>query len=136
MLIQTSKVVGAITPYNQSQLKKKRRRRRRWKAQSRRERLLKTSDIGWSFAALIQHSVSKEYLLMSFICMFRSDVLLYFRLLTPPSTPLFPSLEMESEKSMMSQLGTAKARPTTLRSRVRIYYNFSYSMIAERMHFL
>ncbi|KAH0677994.1 hypothetical protein KY285_025795 [Solanum tuberosum] len=42
----------------------------------------------------------------------------YEWLLTPPSTPLFPSLEMESEKSMMSQLGTAKARPTALRSRL------------------
>ncbi|KAJ8540466.1 hypothetical protein K7X08_030385 [Anisodus acutangulus] len=42
----------------------------------------------------------------------------YEWLLTPPSTPLFPSLEMESEKTMMSQLGTAKARPTALRSRL------------------
>ncbi|XP_009791262.1 putative GPI-anchored protein pfl2 [Nicotiana sylvestris] len=42
----------------------------------------------------------------------------YEWLLTPPSTPLFPSLEMESEKSMMSQLGTAKARPTALKSRL------------------
>ncbi|XP_009605096.1 endochitinase A-like isoform X1 [Nicotiana tomentosiformis] len=42
----------------------------------------------------------------------------YEWLLTPPSTPLFPSLEMESEKSMMSRLGTAKARPTALKSRL------------------
>ncbi|KAK4351362.1 hypothetical protein RND71_030675 [Anisodus tanguticus] len=41
-------------------------------------------------------------------------------LLTPPGTPLFPSLEMESQKTVMSQLGTPKARPTALKSRVRI----------------
>ena len=41
-----------------------------------------------------------------------------FRLLTPPGTPLFPSLEMESQKTVMSQLGTPKARPTALKSRV------------------
>ncbi|KAL0401204.1 UNVERIFIED_CONTAM: hypothetical protein Slati_4150300 [Sesamum latifolium] len=39
-------------------------------------------------------------------------------LLTPPGTPLFPSLEMESQKTVMSQLGTPKARPTALKSRV------------------
>ncbi|XP_059317911.1 uncharacterized serine-rich protein C215.13-like [Lycium ferocissimum] len=42
----------------------------------------------------------------------------YEWLLTPPSTPLFPSLEMESQKTMMSQMGTAKARPTALKSRL------------------
>jgi hypothetical protein len=41
-----------------------------------------------------------------------------FRLLTPPGTPLFPSLEMESQRTIMSQLGTPKARPTALKSRV------------------
>ncbi|KAJ8535427.1 hypothetical protein K7X08_023147 [Anisodus acutangulus] len=44
----------------------------------------------------------------------------YDWLLTPPGTPLFPSLEMESQKTVMSQLGTPKARPTALKSRVRI----------------
>ncbi|GMY08202.1 isoform 5 of zonadhesin [Fagus crenata] len=39
-------------------------------------------------------------------------------LLTPPGTPLFPSLEMESQKTIMSQLGTPKARPTALKSRL------------------
>ncbi|XP_022861493.1 uncharacterized protein PB18E9.04c-like isoform X2 [Olea europaea var. sylvestris] len=42
----------------------------------------------------------------------------YEWLLTPPGTPLFPSLEMESQKTVMSQLGTPKARPTALKSRL------------------
>ncbi|KAI3695812.1 hypothetical protein L1987_78814 [Smallanthus sonchifolius] len=42
----------------------------------------------------------------------------YDWLLTPPGTPLFPSLEMESQKIVMAQAGTPKARPTALRSRV------------------
>ncbi|CAB4270920.1 unnamed protein product [Prunus armeniaca] len=42
----------------------------------------------------------------------------YDWLLTPPGTPLFPSLEMESHRTMMSQLGTPKARPTALKSRL------------------
>ncbi|KAJ7959661.1 mucin-17-like isoform X1 [Quillaja saponaria] len=42
----------------------------------------------------------------------------YDWLLTPPGTPLFPSLEMESQKTVTSQLGTAKARPTVLKSRL------------------
>ncbi|XP_031253701.1 mucin-5AC [Pistacia vera] len=42
----------------------------------------------------------------------------YDWLLTPPGTPLFPSLEMESQKTVMSQLGTSKARPTGLKSRL------------------
>ncbi|CAN6565415.1 unnamed protein product [Malus baccata var. baccata] len=41
----------------------------------------------------------------------------YDWLLTPPGTPLFPSLEMESHKTVMSQLGTPKACPTALKSR-------------------
>ncbi|KAK4743154.1 hypothetical protein SAY87_001155 [Trapa incisa] len=41
----------------------------------------------------------------------------YDWLLTPPGTPLFPSLEMESQKTHMSQLGSPKARPTALKSR-------------------
>ncbi|KAL3523963.1 hypothetical protein ACH5RR_016797 [Cinchona calisaya] len=42
----------------------------------------------------------------------------YDWLLTPPGTPLFPSLEMESQKTVMSQLGTPKARPLALKSRL------------------
>lgn len=49
-----------------------------------------------------------------------------FRLLTPPDTPLFPSLEMESRKTMMSQLGTSRAHPTALTSRVRICIFYCY----------
>lgn len=43
-----------------------------------------------------------------------------FRLLTPPGTPLFPSLEMESRKTVMSQFGPPTTRPTALKSRVSI----------------
>uniref|UniRef100_A0A5B6ZJW2 Putative mucin-5AC-like n=1 Tax=Davidia involucrata TaxID=16924 RepID=A0A5B6ZJW2_DAVIN len=42
----------------------------------------------------------------------------YDWLLTPPGTPLFPSLEMESQRTVMSQIGTLKARPTALKSRL------------------
>ncbi|RVW30680.1 hypothetical protein CK203_097290 [Vitis vinifera] len=42
----------------------------------------------------------------------------YDWLLTPPGTPLFPSLEMESQKTVMSRIGTPKARPTALKSRL------------------
>ncbi|GMI69731.1 Basic Proline-rich Protein 1 [Hibiscus trionum] len=42
----------------------------------------------------------------------------YDWLLTPPGTPLFPSLEMESQKTVMSQIGIPKARPTALKSRL------------------
>ncbi|GLT92980.1 hypothetical protein SLE2022_107890 [Rubroshorea leprosula] len=42
----------------------------------------------------------------------------YDWLLTPPGTPLFPSLEMESQKTIMNQIGTPKARPTALKSRL------------------
>uniref|UniRef100_A0A0E0MR64 Uncharacterized protein n=1 Tax=Oryza rufipogon TaxID=4529 RepID=A0A0E0MR64_ORYRU len=41
----------------------------------------------------------------------------YDWLLTPPGTPLFPSLE-ESKKSPVSQTGTPKTRPTALKSRL------------------
>ncbi|KAG8053486.1 hypothetical protein GUJ93_ZPchr0001g29621 [Zizania palustris] len=41
-----------------------------------------------------------------------------FRLLTPPGTPLFTSLESESKKSPTSQAGTPKTRPTSLKSRL------------------
>ncbi|KAI3517424.1 hypothetical protein L1887_16638 [Cichorium endivia] len=42
----------------------------------------------------------------------------YDWLLTPPGTPLFPSLELESQKTIKSQIGTPKARPTALKSRL------------------
>ncbi|KAF7147216.1 hypothetical protein RHSIM_Rhsim03G0142000 [Rhododendron simsii] len=42
----------------------------------------------------------------------------YDWLLTPPGTPLFPSLEMESQRTVMSQIGTPKALPTALKSRL------------------
>ncbi|XP_042504821.1 zonadhesin-like isoform X2 [Macadamia integrifolia] len=42
----------------------------------------------------------------------------YDWLLTPPGTPLFPSLEMESQKPFMSQIGTPKTRPVSLKSRL------------------
>uniref|UniRef100_A0A7N0SWR8 Uncharacterized protein n=1 Tax=Kalanchoe fedtschenkoi TaxID=63787 RepID=A0A7N0SWR8_KALFE len=42
----------------------------------------------------------------------------YDWLLTPPGTPLFPSLEMEGQKTYMSQLGTPKGRSASLKSRL------------------
>ncbi|CAD6232610.1 unnamed protein product [Miscanthus lutarioriparius] len=42
----------------------------------------------------------------------------YDWLLTPPGTPLFPSLEVESKRSPVSQAGMPKARPTALKSRL------------------
>ncbi|KAF8045539.1 hypothetical protein N665_4734s0001, partial [Sinapis alba] len=43
----------------------------------------------------------------------------YEWLLTPPGTPLFPSLEMESHRTMMmSQTGDSKGRPASLTSRL------------------
>ncbi|CAM8897831.1 unnamed protein product [Rhodiola kirilowii] len=39
------------------------------------------------------------------------------RLLTPPDTPLFPSLEKEAPKPYVNQLGTPKGRSTSLKSR-------------------
>ncbi|CAK7343966.1 unnamed protein product [Dovyalis caffra] len=42
----------------------------------------------------------------------------YDWLLTPPGTPLFPSLEMESQKTAMSQIGMSNARPIALKSRL------------------
>lgn len=38
--------------------------------------------------------------------------------MTPPGTPLFPSLEMESNRANMIEIGTPNARPTALKSRV------------------
>ncbi|KAK1377933.1 endochitinase A-like [Heracleum sosnowskyi] len=42
----------------------------------------------------------------------------YDWLLTPPGTPLFPSLEMESARTAGNQNGSPKARPTALKSRL------------------
>lgn len=42
-----------------------------------------------------------------------------FRLLTPPGTPLFPSLEMGSQKTVMNQNGTREANQSAVKSRVR-----------------
>ncbi|XP_062192666.1 uncharacterized protein LOC133896157 [Phragmites australis] len=42
----------------------------------------------------------------------------YDWLLTPPGTPLFPSLEAQSKKSPVGQVGTPKTRPTALKSRL------------------
>ncbi|KAL6626707.1 hypothetical protein ACP70R_030433 [Stipagrostis hirtigluma subsp. patula] len=42
----------------------------------------------------------------------------YDWLLTPPGTPLFPSLEAQSKRSPVSQGGTPKTRPTALKSRL------------------
>ncbi|KAJ8764156.1 hypothetical protein K2173_005069 [Erythroxylum novogranatense] len=42
----------------------------------------------------------------------------YDWLLTPPGTPLFPSLEIESQKTAMSQIGTPNARETAIKSRL------------------
>ncbi|WJX64149.1 hypothetical protein P8452_48965 [Trifolium repens] len=42
----------------------------------------------------------------------------YEWLLTPPGTPLFPSLEMETKKTVMSHLGASTTRPMALKSRL------------------
>ncbi|KAK9289307.1 hypothetical protein L1049_007462 [Liquidambar formosana] len=42
----------------------------------------------------------------------------YDWLLTPPGTPLFPSLEMESQRTIMSQIGIPNARPISSKSRL------------------
>ncbi|PSS32542.1 Proline-rich receptor-like protein kinase [Actinidia chinensis var. chinensis] len=42
----------------------------------------------------------------------------YDWLLAPPGTPLFPSLEMESQRTVMNLIGSPKARPTALKSRL------------------
>ncbi|GMH15395.1 hypothetical protein Nepgr_017236 [Nepenthes gracilis] len=42
----------------------------------------------------------------------------YNWLLTPPGTPLFPSLEMDSWKAYLKETEAPKARPTVLRSRL------------------
>lgn len=47
-----------------------------------------------------------------------SEYYYVFRLLTPPGTPLFPTLE--THKTVTARGGTPKARPTALKSRVTI----------------
>ncbi|GAY62880.1 hypothetical protein CUMW_221300, partial [Citrus unshiu] len=42
----------------------------------------------------------------------------YDWLLTPPGTPLFPSLEMESQKAKLNQMEMPNARPTALKTRL------------------
>ncbi|KAJ7961251.1 mucin-5AC-like isoform X1 [Quillaja saponaria] len=42
----------------------------------------------------------------------------YDWLLTPPGTPLFPSLEMESHNTVLSQIEIPNTRPTALKSRL------------------
>ncbi|KAL4575025.1 hypothetical protein LXL04_021865 [Taraxacum kok-saghyz] len=42
----------------------------------------------------------------------------YDWLLTPPGTPLFPSLDSNPQKTTTTQIGTPKARPTALKSRL------------------
>ncbi|RZC78264.1 hypothetical protein C5167_002475 [Papaver somniferum] len=51
----------------------------------------------------------------------------YDWLMTPPGTPLFPSLEMESQKTVMSQLGTPNVRPAAPKSRVGELLDFCCS---------
>ncbi|CAA7406420.1 unnamed protein product [Spirodela intermedia] len=42
----------------------------------------------------------------------------YDWLLTPPGTPLFPSLDKETQRSPVGHIGTPKTRPTMLKSRL------------------
>ncbi|XVF55104.1 hypothetical protein PTKIN_Ptkin06aG0009600 [Pterospermum kingtungense] len=44
----------------------------------------------------------------------------YDWLLSPPGTPLFPSLEKESQKTVMSQIGMSDSRPTALKNRANL----------------
>ncbi|KAK9186608.1 hypothetical protein WN944_017996 [Citrus x changshan-huyou] len=56
----------------------------------------------------------------------------YDWLLTPPGTPLFPSLEMESQKSVMSQIGTPKVCATALESREDLILIWAISLLGGR----
>lgn len=49
-----------------------------------------------------------------------------FRLLTPPGTPLFPSLETESERVLMSH-ATPMGRPNVLKSRVSSFSSLEFN---------
>ncbi|KAL0844625.1 hypothetical protein Bca101_017871 [Brassica carinata] len=62
------------------------------------------------FSLLDTHTLS--------VCRSRPNFSFVRRLLTPPGTPLFPSLEMESHRTMMSQTGDSKGRQSTLTSRL------------------
>nr|XP_019068519.1 protein yippee-like isoform X1 [Solanum lycopersicum] len=64
------------------------------------------SIVGWKYETA--HEMSQKY---------KEGKSVLERLLTPPGTLLFSSLEMESRKIMMSQLGTSRAHPTALTSR-------------------
>lgn len=50
---------------------------------------------------------------------FIDGVSVLFRLLTPPGTPVFPSLETESHKAKVCHLGS-NVRPTALKPRVSL----------------
>ncbi|CAL9153025.1 uncharacterized protein LOC135680568 isoform X2 [Musa acuminata AAA Group] len=56
----------------------------------------------------------------------------YDWLLTPPGTPLFPSLDTESKRSPAGSTGTPKARPTVLKSRLANSPDPSRSTLAPR----
>ncbi|XP_065018443.1 uncharacterized protein LOC103994037 isoform X1 [Musa acuminata AAA Group] len=56
----------------------------------------------------------------------------YDWLLTPPGTPLFPSLDTESKRSPVGSTGTPKARPTVLKSRLANSPDPSRSTLAPR----
>ncbi|XP_027941586.1 mucin-5AC-like [Vigna unguiculata] len=65
-----------------------------------------------SMAALVRKTGADDFLNSD------NDKNDYDWLLTPPGTPLFPSLEMESTKTVMSQLGAPTLRPTSLKTRL------------------
>ncbi|ESW13770.1 hypothetical protein PHAVU_008G224800 [Phaseolus vulgaris] len=65
-----------------------------------------------SMAALVRKTGADDFLNSE------NDKNDYDWLLTPPGTPLFPSLEMESTKTVMSQLGAPTLRPTSLKARL------------------
>ncbi|KAJ8466772.1 hypothetical protein OPV22_029324 [Ensete ventricosum] len=56
----------------------------------------------------------------------------YDWLLTPPGTPLFPSLDTESKRSSVGSTGTPKARPMVLKSRLANALDPSRSTLAPR----
>ncbi|KAF5808315.1 hypothetical protein HanXRQr2_Chr04g0143961 [Helianthus annuus] len=59
----------------------------------------------------------------------------YDWLLTPPGTPLFPSLEMGSSKTVMNQNGTHKAHPSAAKSRVRaIPFTFENTSLTDLLN--
>ncbi|KAJ8503736.1 hypothetical protein OPV22_004622 [Ensete ventricosum] len=56
----------------------------------------------------------------------------YDWLLTPPGTPLFPSLDTDSKRSPMRENGTPKALPTVLKSRLANAPNPSRNLLTSR----